>query len=119
LLLLDEPTNHLDLDSIEWLESYLKSQDVPMVIVSHDRAFLDQLCTKIVETDMGVSRTFEGNYSEYVNAKAAWIESQHMAWEKQQKEIARTEDIIQRLSSGSNSGRAASAEKVSNPYFII
>ncbi|KAH9544996.1 hypothetical protein CY35_12G024900 [Sphagnum magellanicum] len=111
LLLLDEPTNHLDLDSIEWLESYLKSQDVPMVIVSHDRAFLDQLCTKIVETDMGVSRTFEGNYSEYVNAKAAWIESQHMAWEKQQKEIARTEDIIQRLSSGSNSGRAASAEK--------
>ena len=61
LLLLDEPTNHLDLDTIEWLEGYLNRQDVPMVIISHDRAFLDQLCTKIVETDMGVSRTFEGN----------------------------------------------------------
>ena len=51
----DEPTNHLDLDTIEWLEKYLKQQDVPMVIVSHDRAFLDQLSTKIVETDMGGS----------------------------------------------------------------
>ncbi|XP_010465440.1 PREDICTED: uncharacterized protein LOC104745786 [Camelina sativa] len=58
LLLLDEPTNHLDLDIIEWLESYLNKQDVPMVIISHDRAFLDQLCTKIVETEMGVSMTF-------------------------------------------------------------
>ena len=53
MLLLDEPTNHVDLDTIEWLESYLKTQDVPMVIISHDRAFLDQLCTKIVETEFG------------------------------------------------------------------
>ncbi|KAK1267532.1 ABC transporter F family member 5 [Acorus gramineus] len=53
LLLLDEPTNHLDIDSTEWLEGYLNKQDVPMVIISHDRAFLDLLCTKIVETDMG------------------------------------------------------------------
>ncbi|KAG0600852.1 hypothetical protein M758_11G066000 [Ceratodon purpureus] len=111
LLLLDEPTNHLDLDSIEWLERYLKEQDVPMVIVSHDRAFLDQLCTKIVETDMGVAQTFPGNYSEYVLAKAAWVEAQRMAWEKQQKEITRTEEMIQRLSSGANSGRATSAAK--------
>ncbi|KAL2610778.1 hypothetical protein R1flu_022470 [Riccia fluitans] len=111
LLLLDEPTNHLDLDTIEWLENYLKKQDVPMVIVSHDRAFLDQLCTKIIETDMGVSRTFEGNYSEYVQAKAAWMESQRLAWEKQQKEIARAEELVQRLSGGANSGRATSAEK--------
>lgn len=85
---------------------------MPMVIVSHDRATLDQLCTKIVETDMGVSKTFEGNYSEYVLAKAAWIETQRMAWEKQQKDISRTEDLIQRLSGGANSGRATSAEKV-------
>ncbi|KAG6543893.1 hypothetical protein Mapa_014733 [Marchantia paleacea] len=111
LLLLDEPTNHLDLDTIEWLEGYLKKQDVPMVLVSHDRAFLDQLCTKIVETDMGVSRTFEGNYSEYVQAKAAWIETQRMAWEKQQKEISKAEELVQRLSGGANSGRATSAEK--------
>ncbi|PPR98739.1 hypothetical protein GOBAR_AA21935 [Gossypium barbadense] len=111
LLLLDEPTNHLDLDTIEWLEGYLKKQDVPMVIISHDRAFLDQLCTKIVETDMGVSRTFEGNYSQYVEAKAAWIETQYAAWEKQQKEIEQTRDLISRLGAGANSGRASSAEK--------
>ncbi|GMH24522.1 hypothetical protein Nepgr_026365 [Nepenthes gracilis] len=111
LLLLDEPTNHLDLDTIEWLEAYLYKQDVPMVIISHDRAFLDQLCTKIVETDMGVARTYEGNYSNYVLAKAAWIEAQSAAWEKQQKEIEHTKDIINRLGSGANEGRASTAEK--------
>lgn len=112
LLLLDEPTNHLDLDTIEWLEGYLGEQDVPMVIISHDRAFLDKLCTKIVETDMGVSRTYEGNYSQYVIEKAAWIEAQNAAWEKQQKEIEQTKDLINRLGAGVNSGRASSAEKV-------
>nr|CAD1822528.1 unnamed protein product [Ananas comosus var. bracteatus] len=111
LLLLDEPTNHLDLDTIEWLEGYLNKQDVPMVIISHDRAFLDQLCTKIVETDMGVSRTFMGNYSEYVLQKAAWVEAQNAAWEKQQKEIEHTKELINRLGAGVNSGRASSEEK--------
>uniref|UniRef100_A0A1J3FQU0 ABC transporter F family member 2 n=1 Tax=Noccaea caerulescens TaxID=107243 RepID=A0A1J3FQU0_NOCCA len=111
LLLLDEPTNHLDLDTIEWLESYLSKQDVPMVIISHDRAFLDQLCTKIVETEMGVSRTYQGNYSHYVISKAEWVEYQYAAWEKQQKEIEATKDLISRLSAGANSGRASSAEK--------
>ncbi|KAI3925021.1 hypothetical protein MKW92_035467 [Papaver armeniacum] len=111
LLLLDEPTNHLDLDTIEWLEGYLNKQDVPMVIISHDRAFLDQLCTKIVETDMGVSRTFEGNYSQYILAKEAWIEAQYAAWEKQQKQIDHTKDIIHRLGAGANAGRASTAEK--------
>ncbi|KAL8110677.1 hypothetical protein AgCh_026428 [Apium graveolens] len=111
LLLLDEPTNHLDLDTIEWLEGYLNKQDVPMVIISHDRAFLDQLCTKIVETDMGVSRTFMGNYSEFIIQKAAWIEAQFAAWEKQQKEIEHTKGLITRLGAGANSGRASSAGK--------
>eukprot|EP00850_Spirogloea_muscicola_P018360 SM000167S02973 [mRNA] locus=s167:227169:231725:+ [translate_table: standard] len=111
LLLLDEPTNHLDLDTIEWLEGYLKQLEVPMVVVSHDRAFLDQLCNKIVETDMGVSMTFQGNYSEYVAQKAEWVEAQRIAFEKQQKEIARTEDMIARLSGGANQGRASTAEK--------
>ncbi|KAJ4762027.1 ABC transporter family protein [Rhynchospora pubera] len=111
LLLLDEPTNHIDLDTIEWLEQYLVEQDVPMVIISHDRAFLDQLCTKIVETDLGVSRTFKGNYSEYVLQKAIWVETQNAAWEKQQKEIEQTKDLINRLGAGVNSGRASSEEK--------
>jgi len=56
LLLLDEPTNHLDVEAIEWLEMYLKSLEVPMVIVSHDREFLDQLCTKVVEVERGLVR---------------------------------------------------------------
>lgn len=119
LLLLDEPTNHLDLDTIEWLERYLQMQTVPMVIISHDRAFLDQLCTKIVETDMGVSRTFMGNYSEYVLAKATWIEAQYAAWEKQQKEIEHTKELISRLGAGVNSGRASSEAKVNPKYFSV
>ncbi|KAL1569579.1 ABC transporter F member 5 [Salvia divinorum] len=111
LLLLDEPTNHLDLDTIEWLEGYLNKQDVPMVIISHDRAFLDQLCTKIVDTDMGVSRTFDGSYSDYIIAKAAWVETQLAAWDKRQKEIEHTRDLISRLNAGANAGRASTAEK--------
>ncbi|KAE8784007.1 ABC transporter F family member 5 [Hordeum vulgare] len=111
LLLLDEPTNHVDLDTIEWLESYLKTQDVPMVIISHDRAFLDQCCTKIVETEFGVSKTYKGNYSEYVLAKAIWVETQRAAWEKQQKEIEHTRELIGRLGAGASSGRASSEQK--------
>lgn len=119
LLLLDEPTNHLDLDTIEWLEVYLQKQDVPMVIISHDRAFLDQLCTKIVETDMGVSRTYGGNYSDYIVSRAEWIEAQLAAWEKQQREIEHTKDLINRLSAGANAGRASTAEKVSPICLIL
>lgn len=85
-----------------------------MVIISHDRAFLDQLCTKIVETDMGVARTYMGNYSEFIISKATWIEAQNAAWEKQQKEIGAQKDIITRLGAGANSGRASTAEKVSS-----
>ncbi|KAG6386743.1 hypothetical protein SASPL_151916 [Salvia splendens] len=96
---------------LQWLEGYLKRQDVPMVIISHDRAFLDQLCTKIVETDMGVSRTYMGNYSDYVIAKAAWVEAQFSAWEKQLKEIGHTRELINWLSAGANAGRASTAEK--------
>ncbi|NP_001105535.1 ABC transporter F family member 5 [Zea mays] len=111
LLLLDEPTNHVDLDTIEWLEMYLKTQDVPMVIISHDRAFLDQLCTKIVETEFGVSKTYKGNYSEYILAKAVAVEAQYAAWEKQQKEIEQTKELINRLGAGVNAGRASSEQK--------
>ena len=62
---------------------------MPLVIVSHDREFLDQLCTKVVETERGVSQTFRGNYTAYVKAKDERIAQQWAAWEKQQKEIAR------------------------------
>src|SRR5919202_654552 len=69
ILLLDEPTNRLDLETIEWLEVYLKGLTNPMVIVSHDREFLDRLCTQIVETERGVSTTYLGNYSSYLLQK--------------------------------------------------
>lgn len=111
LLLLDEPTNHLDIDAIGWLEGYLKQQEVPMVIVSHDRQFLDALCTKIVETERGVTHTFKGNYTEYVRQKKELTAQQWAAWEKQQKEIERQKEISRRLAAGANSGRASTAEK--------
>lgn len=111
LLLLDEPTNHLDVDAIEWLEGYLKTQEVPMVIVSHDRQFLDALCTKIVETERGSAVTYKGNYTEFVKQKEERTAQQWAAWEKQQKEIDRQEEITRRLIAGANSGRATTAEK--------
>eukprot|EP00890_Picochlorum_soloecismus_P006450 jgi/Picsp_1/6806/NSC_04145-R1_abc transporter family protein len=111
LLLLDEPTNHLDIDAIGWLENYLKDQDVPMVIVSHDRQFLDALCTKIVETEQGITDTFKGNYSDYVRQKKERVAQQWTAWEKQQKELERQKEIARRLAAGANSGRASTAEK--------
>lgn len=68
---------------------YLRNQDIPLVIVSHDREFLDQLCTKIVETEHGRATSYKGNYTQYVAAKAEKVALQWAAYEKQQKEIAR------------------------------
>jgi ATPase subunit of ABC transporter with duplicated ATPase domains len=73
-------------------------QDVPMVIVSHDREFLDNLCTKIVETERGVATTYKGNYTSYVNQKSEKEALQWSAYEKQQKEIDRLQDLVRRLS---------------------
>jgi len=81
------------------------------VIVSHDRAFLDQLCTKIVETERGVSKTWRGNYSEYLAQKQTWITAQSAAFERQQKELARQTEMINRLSGGGQAGRAEAAKK--------
>lgn len=72
---------------------YLKRQDVPMVIVSHDREFLDQLCTKIVETERGITTTFKGNYTQYVMLKRERLAQQWSAWEKQTKELQRYEFV--------------------------
>uniref|UniRef100_A0A7S1FXD9 ABC transporter domain-containing protein n=1 Tax=Corethron hystrix TaxID=216773 RepID=A0A7S1FXD9_9STRA len=69
VLLLDEPTNHLDLDSVEWLEAFLREQNIPMVIVSHDREFLDQVCNKIVDTEGGLATKYDGNYSTFLKQK--------------------------------------------------
>ena len=112
LLLLDEPTNHLDLETIEWLENYLKGLKTPMVIVSHDREFLDRLCTKIVETERGVSTTYSGNYSAYLQQKAEAQSSQIKTYERQQKEIEKQQVFIERFrASATRSTQAKSREK--------
>jgi len=111
LLLMDEPTNHLDLDAIQWLEGYLKGLDVPMVIVSHDREFLDQLCTKTIEVERGKATTYKGNYSDYQRAKGAGSATQMVMYEKHMKEVTRQRDMVRRLSGGGQSGRANTAAK--------
>jgi len=112
LLLLDEPTNHLDLETIEWLETYLKGLTTPMVVVSHDREFLDRLCTQIVETERGVSTTYLGNYSAYLQQKALMRDAQLGTYERQQKEIERQQAFIDRFRSNAHrSTQAQSREK--------
>lgn len=112
ILLLDEPTNHLDLETIEWLENYLKGLKTPMVIVSHDREFLDRLCTQIVETERGVSTTYLGNYSAYLQQKAEMQEAQMSAYERQQKELEKQQAFVDRFrASATRSTQAKSREK--------
>ncbi|MBE7381701.1 MAG: ATP-binding cassette domain-containing protein [Leptolyngbya sp. SIO1E4] len=112
ILLLDEPTNHLDLETIEWLETYLKKVNTPMVIVSHDREFLDRLCTQIVETERGVSTSYLGNYSTYLQQKAENRAAQLSAYERQQKEIAQQQAFVERFrASATRSTQAKSREK--------
>jgi ATP-binding cassette subfamily F protein 3 len=112
LLLLDEPTNHLDLETIEWLETYLKGLKNPMVIVSHDREFLDRLCTQIVETERGVSSSYLGNYSAYLQQKAEMQEAQISAYERQQKELEKQQAFVERFrASATRSTQAKSREK--------
>jgi ATP-binding cassette subfamily F protein 3 len=112
LLLLDEPTNHLDLETIEWLENYLRGLVTPMVIVSHDREFLDRLCNQIVETERGVSSTYLGNYSSYLQQKAENQSAQLSAFERQQKEIEKQQTFVDRFrASATRSTQAKSREK--------
>lgn len=112
LLLLDEPTNHLDLETIEWLEVYLKGLTTPMVIVSHDREFLDRLCTQIVETERGVSNTYLGNYSAYLAQKEEAKLAQLSAFERQQKELDKQQAFVDRFrASATRSTQAKSREK--------
>jgi ATP-binding cassette subfamily F protein 3 len=112
VLLLDEPTNHLDLETIEWLETYLKGLNTPIAIVSHDREFLDRLCTQIVETERGVSTTYLGNYSAYLAQKEFNRQSQQSAFERQQKELERQQSFIEQFrASATRSTQAKSREK--------
>jgi ATP-binding cassette subfamily F protein 3 len=104
-LMLDEPTNHLDLPSIEWVENYLRSYEGAVVIVSHDRTFLDNVITKTVEVTNQQLVTYEGNYSFYLEEKELREEIQTNAYENQQAKIRQTERFIERFRSKATKAR--------------
>ena len=97
IILLDEPTNHLDMDSIAWLETYLLNYPGAVLIVSHDRYFLDKIVSKVIEIDNGKVSSFTGNYSAYSEKKAMLRKEAYQAYLNQQQEIRHQEEVITRL----------------------
>ena len=115
ILLLDEPTNHLDMESIAWLETYLKGYSGSVIIVAHDRYFLDRVVTKVIELDNGTATVFSGNYSAYSDKKAMLRDAQIRAYLNQQQEIRHQEAVIAKLKSFNREKsirRAESREKM-------
>ncbi|MBI3587196.1 MAG: ABC-F family ATP-binding cassette domain-containing protein [Ignavibacteriales bacterium] len=97
LLLLDEPTNHLDIDSLQWLEEYLHQYNGAIILVSHDRAFLDSLCTKTFALSMGTMEEYAGNYSFYEQERLVRKELQMNAFKNQQQQLKQTQEFIDRF----------------------
>ena len=115
IILLDEPTNHLDMESIAWLETYLLNYPGAVLIVAHDRYFLDRVVTKIIELDQGKASVFQGNYTAYSEKKAFIRDSMLKAYENQQQEIRHQEEVITKLKSFNREKsirRAESREKM-------
>jgi ATP-binding cassette subfamily F protein 3 len=96
LLILDEPTNHLDIETLTWLEQYLQNYSGAILIVSHDRYFLDKIVTQVYEISRQTSTKYIGNYSSYLKYKAENYEKELKTYEKQQEEVAKLKDFIQR-----------------------
>ncbi|MCR5256159.1 MAG: ABC-F type ribosomal protection protein [Acetatifactor sp.] len=122
LIILDEPTNHLDLNSIKWLENYLLNYNKAVLIVSHDRYFLDRIATKIIEIDLGKSTVFSGNYSDYAYKKEQLRHSELNAYLNQQREIKHQEQVIEKLKSFNREKsikRAESREKMLNKIEVL
>ena len=122
IILLDEPTNHLDMESIAWLENYLMNYSGTVLIVAHDRYFLDRVVSKIVELDGGRATTFLGNYSAYGEKKAIIRAGIMKAWLNQQQEIRHQEEVITKLRSFNREKsikRAESREKLLNKMEIL
>lgn len=123
ILLLDEPTNHLDLDTIEWLEGYVKRYPKAVVLVSHDRMFLDDVVDVVYEIEYGVMRRYPGNYTNYQTMKKSDVERQKSAYARQQKEIARMEELIEKFRYKKNKAAFAQSkikyldrmERIENP----
>jgi ATPase subunit of ABC transporter with duplicated ATPase domains len=106
ILLLDEPTNHLDIQALEWLESYLSGYPGGVVIISHDRQFLDQVVNKIVTLEDGVSRIWLGNYSKYIADRDEWYRQQMEIYKQQQRKVRAMEEAISRFRLWSDMGGA-------------
>lgn len=102
VLLLDEPTNHLDMDSVEWLEEFIKSYKGIVIVVSHDRYFLDHITSKIIEIENKISMTYNGNYSNYILQKEEELRIQGNKFKEQQKTIANMEQSIKELREWAN-----------------
>ena len=110
LLLLDEPTNHLDVDAVTWLEEYLSSYKKAVVIVSHDRMFLDKTVKEIYEIEHGKTCRYHGNYTEFTHKKAAVREQQMRDYEEQQKEIQRLNELIEKFRYKANKAAMAQSK---------
>ncbi len=111
LLLLDEPSNHLDLEATEWLEEFLTSSRASMIVVSHDRYFLDKVTTHTLELFRGTVETYPGNFSAYWRQKAERLLVERRTYEKQQEEIAKAEDFIRRNHYGEKHAQAEDRRK--------
>ena len=116
LLLLDEPTNHLDLKSIAWLEEYLQSYRGAVLVISHDRYFMDHVCDHMGELLFGRIELYEGNYTEYMAQRTERFEIRMKTWELQQKEIERQEAIIERYRSFNRENPSAPQKAVKSGW---
>ncbi len=122
LIILDEPTNHLDMNSIAWLETYLLNYKGAVIIVSHDRYFLDRIAGKIIEIDQTKGTVFMGNYTDYVGKKELLKVTAMKAYENQQREIKHQEEVIAKLKSFNREKsikRAESREKMLNKIEVL
>ncbi len=122
LLLLDEPTNHLDLSALSWLENYLSDYPGSVIVVSHDRFFMDKVCDGIVEMAFGRTEQYPGNYSRYLDLRAERWLTRERAYDAQQKEIARQLEVIRRLKSFNREKsikRAESREKMLDKITLL
>lgn len=122
IIMLDEPTNHLDMGSITWLETFLMNYQGSVLIVSHDRYFLNRVVTKVIEIDQGQVTTFMGNYSDYAQKKAMLREAQMQAYLNQQREIKHQEEVIAKLKSFNREKsikRAESREKMLDKLDVL
>ena len=109
LLLLDEPTNHLDVEAVEWLETFMKQYKGTIVIVSHDRYFLDEVVTKIMDVEDGEIHVYQGNYSDFVEKKEKLLLAEFAAYQEQQKKMKKMREAIKRLKEWANQANPPNA----------